>query len=157
MEGFPFVHQARVRLSDLDCRGHVNNAVFSSYIEDARLRWYVDTGEPDEAAPMTYAVDMVLARTEIDFRGEVRDVGVTLDVGVRVGRIGTKSLDLEYRVCAPGGRVVADARSVLVGFDYERGVSAPIPERWLSRLSGVPAQPPGSCDGIGLGGPSWQA
>jgi acyl-CoA thioester hydrolase len=133
MDGFPFVHEAVVRFSDLDCRGHVNNAVYSSYIEDARLQWYRATSTDDEAEPMEYAVDMVLARTEVDFRSEVRTFGETVSVGVRVGRIGTKSCTLEYRLCVDD-RVVAEATSVLVGFDYERGASAPIPERWLRRL-----------------------
>lgn len=135
MEGFGFVHEVTVRFSDLDCRGHVNNAVYSSYIEDARLRWYVAAGEDDEPAPMAYGVDMVLARTEIDFRSEVRHVGETLAIGVRVGRMGAKSADLEYRVLAEDGRVVVEAKSVLVGFDFERAVSAPIPERWMRRLA----------------------
>lgn len=133
MDGFPFVHEATVRFSDLDCRGHVNNAVFSSYIEDARLRWYAATGDPEEAPPMSYEVDMILARTEIDFRGELRESGETVQVGVRPGRVGTKSLDLEYKLCA-GDRVVAEAKSVLVGFDFVRGVSAPIPDRWQRRI-----------------------
>ena len=134
MDGFPFLHEAKVRFGDLDCRGHVNNAVFSSYVEDARLQWYFATGD-DAEAPMEHAVDMVLARTEIDFRSELRTFGETVTVGVRVGRVGTKSAELEYRLCAQDGRVVASARSVLVGFDFERGVSAPIPERWIRRLT----------------------
>jgi acyl-CoA thioester hydrolase len=134
MEGFPFVHRINVRFRDIDCRGHVNNAVFSSYIEDARLRWYAATGDPNEPGPQTFAIDMVLARTEVDFRGEVRAPDDTIAIGVRVSRIGTRSADLEYRLCTSDGRVVAAARSVLVGFDFERGVSAPIPERWMRRL-----------------------
>jgi acyl-CoA thioesterase FadM len=82
---------------------------------------------------MTYEVDMILARTEIDFRGELQLVGSTVEVGVRVGRIGRKSLDLEYRLLS-GERVVAEARSVLVGFDFGHGRSAEIPERWLRRV-----------------------
>lgn len=134
MDGFTFIYEAKVRFGDLDSRGHVNNAVFSSYVEDARLQWYFATGE-DAEAPMSYSVDMVLARTEIDFRSELRTFGESVAVGLRVGRIGTKSVELEYRLCAEDGRVVADAKSVLVGFDFERGVSAPIPERWTRRLS----------------------
>jgi acyl-CoA thioester hydrolase len=133
MDDFPFVHEVPVRFRDLDCRGHVNNAVFSSYIEDARLAWYTATGDPDEPPPMTHDVDMILARTEIDFRGELRAVGATVEVGVRVGRVGRKSLDLEYRLSA-GDRTVAEAKSVLVGFDFVRGVSAEIPERWRHRV-----------------------
>jgi acyl-CoA thioester hydrolase len=134
VEGFAFVHTVPVRFRDIDCRGHVNNAVFSSYIEDARLKWFTAAGDPDEPPPQTFTVDMVLARTEIDFRGEVRDPDETIEIGVRVARVGTKSADLEYRLCTSGGRVVAEAKSVLVGFDYEQGTSAPIPERWLRRL-----------------------
>jgi acyl-CoA thioester hydrolase len=142
MDGFSFVHHATVRFGDLDCRGHVNNAMFSSYLEDARIRWYLATAQPDEPAPMTYAVDMVLARTEIDFRGELRLFGETVAVGLRVARIGTKSVELEYRLCAKDGRVVAEAKSVLVGFDFDRGVTAPIPERWMRRLAvAAPSEP----------------
>src|SRR5262249_33743960 len=100
MDGFPFVHEIEVRLCGLDCRGHGNNAVLCSYIEDARVRWYAATGAPEEPPPMTETVDMVLARTEIDYRSEVRDHTETIAVGVRVGRIGNKSADLEYLLCA---------------------------------------------------------
>jgi acyl-CoA thioester hydrolase len=134
MEGFPFVHRVNVRFRDIDCRGHVNNAVFSSFIEDARLKWYAATGDPDDPGPQTLTVDMVLARTEIDFRGEVRDPSDTIEIGVRVSRIGTKSADLEYRLATGDGRLVAEARSVLVGFDYAEGISVPVPEHWLRRL-----------------------
>ena len=137
MDGFPFVYEASVRFSDLDCRGHVNNAVYASYVEDARLEWYRVTGAHDEPEPMEYAVDMVLGRLEIDFRGEIRGSGATVVVGTRAGRIGTKSATLEHQLVVEG-RVVADAKSVLVGFDYERGVSAAIPERWLQRLGATP-------------------
>jgi acyl-CoA thioester hydrolase len=131
---FPFVHEVKIRLRDLDCRGHVNNAVFSTFLEDARLRLYVAMGADDEPPPMENQVDMVLARTEIDFRGELRTPGETVSIGVRATRIGNKSADLEYRVCAQDGRLVAEAKSVLVGYDFDRGISTPIPQHWMRRL-----------------------
>jgi acyl-CoA thioester hydrolase len=131
MDGFPFVFRDAVRFRDLDCRNHVNNAVFSTFIEDARLAWYEAT-EDGEPAPMEHDVDMILARTEIDFRDEVK-YGESVEVGVRVGRVGSKSLTLEYEIRADG-RLAAEAKSVLVGFDYARGASAAIPERWRRRL-----------------------
>jgi acyl-CoA thioester hydrolase len=127
MEGFPFVHRETVRFNDLDGMGHVNNAVFSTYLEQARLAWFGS----DETMPLK---DVILARTEIDFRSEVR-VGEIVEVGVRPSRLGTKSFELEYELRA-SGRVVAEAKSVLVGYDYERGESVAIPERWRRRLSG---------------------
>jgi acyl-CoA thioester hydrolase len=37
MDGYPFVHRQRVRFRDCDAMGHVNNAVFSTYLEEARI------------------------------------------------------------------------------------------------------------------------
>jgi acyl-CoA thioester hydrolase len=139
MDGFPFVHDIAVRLRDLDARGHLNNAVVATFLEDARYQWYRAAGAADEPVPLDYTTDMVLARTEIDYRGELRESGVTVSVGVRVSRIGHKSAELEYRVCA-GDHLIADAKSVLVGFDFDARCSAAIPDRWLRRLTaGGPA------------------
>ena len=57
------------------------------------------------------------------------------EIGVRPSRVGTKSFELEYELRA-NGRTVAEAKSVLVGYDYERAQSTRVPERWRRRLSG---------------------
>ena len=134
MDGFRFVHSIVVRLRDLDARGHLNNAVVATFLEDARYEWYRASGPAGEPPPLEYTTDMVLARTEIDYRGELRESGVTVSVGVRVCRIGNRSADLEYRVCA-AEVLIAEAKSVLVGFDFEKRASAPIPSRWMRRLT----------------------
>ncbi|MEN3342114.1 MAG: acyl-CoA thioester hydrolase [Actinomycetota bacterium] len=126
VEGFPFVHRETVRFRDLDGMGHVNNAVFSTYLEQARLGWFGS----DEQMPLS---DVILARTEIDFRAPV-SLGEVVEIGVRRSRLGTKSFELEYELRA-AGRLVAEARSVLVGYDYGRAASTPVPERWRRRLS----------------------
>jgi acyl-CoA thioester hydrolase len=126
MDGYPFVHRETVRFRDLDAMAHVNNAVFLTYLEQARLAWF---GEAD-VQPLQ---DVILARTEIDFRSPVSH-GEVVEIGVRSSRIGTKSFELEYELQA-GGRVVAEAKSVLVGYDYEQAESTPIPERWRRRLT----------------------
>ena len=126
MEGFPFVHHETVRFNDLDGMGHVNNAVYSTYLEQARLAWF----GVDEQMPLE---DVILARTEIDFRSPL-SVGEVVEIGVRPSRLGTKSFELEYELRSDG-RLVAEAKSVLVGYDYSRGESSTIPERWRRRLS----------------------
>ena len=127
MEGFPFVHSETVRFSDLDGFGHVNNAVFSMYLEAARLAWFGRyAGEP---MPLR---DVILARTEIDFRSQVV-FGETVAIGVRPSRVGTKSFEFEFELRA-GDRLVAEAKSVLVGYDYDSGRSVEVPERWRLRL-----------------------
>ena len=120
------MHREAVRFRDLDGMGHVNNAVFSTYLEQARLAWF---GQ-DEEMPLR---DVILARTEIDFRAQVGE-GEIVDIGVRTVRVGTKSFELEYELRADG-RLVAEAKSILVGYDYARGESVPVPDRWKRRLA----------------------
>jgi acyl-CoA thioester hydrolase len=122
VEGFDFVHRERVRFRDCDPMGHVNNAVYSTYLEQARIGVLGSLG------------DFILARVEIDFRAELR-AGEEVEVHSRCAHIGTKSFHLDHVISADG-RVVAEARSVLVGYDYERGTSVPLPENLKRRLTG---------------------
>jgi acyl-CoA thioester hydrolase len=121
-----FVHRETVRFNDCDPMGHLNNAIFSTYLEQARLAYFGDAERMPQA-------DIILARTEIDFRAPV-SMGETVEIEVRPGRIGTKSFELSYELRV-GERVVADAKSVLVGYDYEAAQSTEIPERWKRRLN----------------------
>jgi acyl-CoA thioester hydrolase len=128
VEGFPFEHEETVRFSDLDGMGHVNNAVFLTYLEQARLAWFESFGE-EELMPLT---DIILARTELDFRSPLV-FGETVSIGVRPSRLGTKSFELEQELRV-GDRLVAEAKSVIVGYDYDAGGSTEVPERWRRRL-----------------------
>ncbi len=122
------MHEEAARFSDLDGMGHVNNAVFLTYLEQARLAWFGQLAD-DEPMPLT---DIILARTEIDFRSPLV-FGETVAIGVRPSRLGTKSFELEYelRACE---RLVAEAKSVIVGYDYDAGRSTQVPERWRERI-----------------------
>ena len=120
MSEFPHVHRDRVRFRDCDAMGHVNNAVYSTYLEEARIGVLGDL------------VSFILARVEIDFRSELRN-GEEVEVRTRCSRIGKKSFDLEHVISA-GGRTVAEAKSVLVSYDYGRGESVPVPDELRQRL-----------------------
>jgi acyl-CoA thioester hydrolase len=124
MHDFPFVRRERVRFRDCDAMGHVNNAVYSTFLEEARIE------------VLDGLTDVILARVEIDFRAELR-AGEEIEIGTRCSRIGTKSLELEHEI-RTGGRVAAEARSVLVGYDYERAESVPLSEELKARLTGGP-------------------
>jgi acyl-CoA thioester hydrolase len=121
----PFVHHETVRFRDLDAMGHVNNAVYSTFLEQARLAFLEPLG-----AKVT---SMILARLEIDFRSPA-ELGETVAIDVAPTRIGTKSFDLEY-VLSVGGRTVAEAKTVLVAYDYEHARSIEIPDEWKERLA----------------------
>lgn len=110
---------------DLDALGHVNNAVYSTWLENAREAWWREVNGPFDLFPF------LLARTEIDFRAPVRwrdEVAVSLSVE----RIGRTSIELRYEIDGPAGRV-ADARTVLVMIDSE-GRPAPVPDALRRRL-----------------------
>lgn len=117
---FPFVWRERVRFRDCDAMGHVNNAVYSTYLEQARI------------GVLGGLAEFILARVEIDFRAELR-AGEEVEIRTRCARVGTKSFDLEHELRADG-RVVAEARSVLVAYDYDTGRSVPLPDAVRARL-----------------------
>jgi acyl-CoA thioester hydrolase len=127
VDGFPFVFREDVRFRDLDGMGHVNNAVFLTYMESARIAYLEALG-----AGSNPQSGLILARIDIDFRSPI-SLGERVEVGVRPSRLGTKSFELEYEVRA-NGRLAAEARSVLVGYDYARGESVEIPAEWREWL-----------------------
>ena len=131
MDGYSFVHAETARFRDLDPMGHVNNAVYLTWMENARIEFLRSLGAFDEvdASGMT----MILARAEVDFRSPVT-FDERVDVGVRVSRFGTKSFDLEYGLRV-GERIVAEAKTVLVAYDYATSSPKEIPAEWRQRLA----------------------
>jgi acyl-CoA thioester hydrolase len=120
-EGWPWTQRDHVRFRDCDAMGHVNNAVYSTYLEQARIG-ILGGLEP-----------YILARVEIDFRAELR-AGEDVEVRSRCSRVGTKSFQLEHQIWADD-RLVADATSVLVGYDYTTGTSVPLTDNQRRRLA----------------------
>ncbi|HEY8843661.1 MAG TPA: thioesterase family protein [Gaiellaceae bacterium] len=129
MPATEFVHREPVRFGDLDALGHVNNAVFLTYIESARVAFLLDAGAVTSLEDMS----IIVARIEIDFRAPIR-FGGEVEIAVRASRFGDKSFDLEY-VLRVEGQVVAEAKSVLVGYDYAKRESVAIPDEWREKLA----------------------
>lgn len=119
---FRFVFPVEVRFRDLDALGHVNNVVFLTYMESARIAyWMKVTGRTD-----LRTLDMILARTEIDYRSPV-SYGESLEVGVRCLSMRRSSFVLELAIWErSSSRLVAEARKVLVHYDYAAGESRPL-------------------------------
>jgi len=119
---FRFTHPVEVRFRDLDALGHVNNAVFLTYFESARMAWWLHVTRRTELKGM----DMILARAEVDYRSPAAYPEV-LDVGVRCASIGRASFVLEQAITERRTRrLVAEARKVLVHYDYAAGRSVPL-------------------------------
>jgi len=123
-----------VRFRDCDAMGHVNHAVYFTYFEQCRLTcWRERTGS---AHPYTR---VIIARAECDYRSQAV-FGDELEVRMTVGEIGRSSFVLRYRIeQVRDGRLVAEGVTVMVAFDYERGVSVPLSDEaraLLATLSG---------------------
>jgi acyl-CoA thioester hydrolase len=122
---FPIVHRERVRFRDCDSLGHVNNAVYLTYLEEAVNEWL---------GPVL-GLDWVTVRVEIDFRRELRGLGGEVAVRMRVERVGTSSITGVAEVAGPDGEVAADARVVVVAWDPETRRPRPLDERQRAELS----------------------
>ena len=109
--------------------GHVNNAVFLTYLESARTAFLVELG----LAAGLEDLRLIVARIEIDFRSPAR-FGETIEAGVRPARFGDKSFDLEYELRA-GERLVAEAKSVCVAYDYAARETVALPASWRERMA----------------------
>lgn len=121
----PFVHTETVRFRDVDALGHVNNAAYLTYLEQARIAFLAPMGADQTG--------MILARAEIDFRAQV-GFGDEVEIEVRPLRVGTKSFELGYTLRVRGA-IVADAKTVLVAFDYSAGQAVPVPDSWRNALA----------------------
>jgi acyl-CoA thioester hydrolase len=117
----------KVRFCDLDAMGHVNNAAYLSYLEEARLAYYNQVLQMDTN---NLEFDAVVARIEIDYIEQIR-LGDEVEVYTRTGKIGNKSSDVEHLIVVAGekGRkIAARAMTKLVSFDYKTGKTIPVPE-----------------------------
>ena len=104
-----FEHQVSLRWRDVDALGHVNHAVFLTYLEEGRDAFYAGVLGRDP--------HYVVARVEIDLRAEVRYADRRLRVRIEVERVGTTSLTTRETVAAPSGVTAAEARVVTVLWD----------------------------------------
>jgi len=133
MEGFQAEVDIQVRFADTDALGHVNNAVYLSWMELGRMA-FTDTTLPEIDWSKT---GFILAHVSIDYLEPVF-LGDKVKVYMRAGKIGVKSVVLECLITKTdkkGERPTAKGNNIIVAFDYRQNVSVPIPEDWKERMS----------------------
>jgi len=101
-----------VRWDDLDALGHVNNAKYLTYAQEARFAW-------------SGILEMVVARAEVDFIAPIYDGDSFVDVELWVCAIGTSSFSVTYEMKLKG-EVVARVKTVQVTVDMKTKKSHPI-------------------------------
>ena len=127
IEKFKQSIRIKVRFCDLDAMGHVNNAAYLSYLEEARLAYY---NQVLQMNTNNLEFDAVVARIEIDYIEQIR-LGDEVEVYTRTAKIGNKSSDVEHLIVVAGekGRkIAARAMTKLVSFDYKTEKTIPVPE-----------------------------
>ena len=133
MPDFHFYHPIEVRYGDLDPQGHVNNAKYLTYMEQARVAYLRHLGLWEGGSFLE--IGIILADAHITFRAPIQ-FGAALRVGMRIARLGNKSVQSEYRIEeAADGREYASGASVLVAYDYQRGQTVVLPEAWREKIA----------------------
>ena len=115
--------KAHVRWDDIDAFGHINNAKYLTYIQEARFdfTWLSRI----RAGEKSYLTDMVVGRAEVDYLLPIYEAGFDVQVDIWVSRIGNSSFDLSYEIKSDKG-LHARAKTVQVAVDMETKKSRPL-------------------------------
>jgi acyl-CoA thioester hydrolase len=122
-----------IRFRDLDAFGHVNNAVYFTFMEMARVAYFAQLGLLKSGEfPSPF---FIIAEATCQFKAPI-DMETPLIIQVRVSRLGNSSFDMEYRfVDDVSGAVLASGRTVQVSFDYAANRSVPLPDEWRAAIA----------------------
>jgi acyl-CoA thioester hydrolase len=121
-----FEHAVDVRWRDVDALGHVNHAVFLTYLEEGRDAFFSQAlGDPM----------YVVVRIEIDLRAEVRLAERRVTTRIAVERLGTTSLTTRETILTPSEVVAAEARVVSVRWDGDQRKPIPFSDAERAHLT----------------------
>ena len=128
MSEFRFYHPIEVRYGDLDPQGHLNNAKYFTYIEQARIGYLRHLGLWEGGSFLD--VGIILAEARMTFIAPIL-WGQPIQVGVRINRLGNKSFDVLYTIeDSQTGHELAIGSTVQVAYDYHTSQTIPIPDEW---------------------------
>lgn len=128
LQDFRYQLPIRVVFRDIDFYRHVNNAVYITWTETARI----DYCKVAFDRPLGSAQNVIMAAQNFTYEKQV-EYDEEVVVGCRCSRIGNKSLDLAYEIHRDGERV-AHGVSTLVAYDYEARRSIPVPDDWRRKI-----------------------
>ncbi len=122
-------YQPEIRFFDIDAMGHVNNSVYFTYFEMARVHFF---GQLIGREWNWTENGVLVAHNEIDY---IRPVMFEdkIDIHVLVQKVGAKSFTLGYEV-KRGDILYAKGNSVMVSYDFRNNVTTPIPDAYKGLL-----------------------
>jgi len=128
---YPRVTFDKVRYADTDRQGHVNNAVFSTYLETGRVEFLYDPESP----MYEDGTEFVIVSLKVHLEDEIHWPG-RVEIGTRVARVGTSSITIEQGLFQDDRRA-ATAETVVVQIDGKTRKSAPLSRGTVARLEAL--------------------
>ena len=128
----PSVIEVEARSYELDPYGHLNNAVYVNWLEHGRLSYLRDRGHTYTSVPETFGVHVVVVRTDLSYKAQVR-LGDRLSVTTRLLKLGRTSFTFAQEIAYPDGRPAASGEVTMVAVGPD-GASTPIPDGLRSLL-----------------------
>ena len=133
MDGFSFCKKFPIHWGDMDSLGHVNHTKYLVWFETIRCLFFTEIGLVSEGTP---EIGPILANANINYRAPLHFPD-TVDIGLRVSRMGNTSFVLEYvlyRESDPN-TLICDATTVVVLVNYQKNKKTPIPEEMRKRIA----------------------
>jgi acyl-CoA thioester hydrolase len=133
MADFRFYHPVEVRYGDLDPQGHVNNAKYLTYFEQARIQYMIELGlfTKDQSF---MEIGVIIADVHISYFEPIY-FGQNIKVGVHAANLGNKSMTWEQNILdADSGKELARGEVVIVTYDYKEEKTIPIPQEWREKF-----------------------
>ncbi|MEI7723372.1 MAG: thioesterase family protein [Actinomycetota bacterium] len=121
-----YLNKQFVRWDDIDAMGHVNNAKYLTFAQEARFLWA--TEEFSATMRESSLIEMVVARAEVDFIEPIYDGGRFVDVEISVEKIGNSSFNMLFTI-ADAGKVFAKVKTVQVAVSLETKKSRPLTDK----------------------------
>ncbi len=128
MSEFKFFHPIEIRYGDLDPQDHVNNARYLTFFEEGRINYMMHLGLFKEGQSFM-DIGIILADAHVTFKEPIH-FGQQVKVGVRISKLGNKSMTGEYSIMGEDGRQFATGSTALVTYDYRTRQTIPIPDDW---------------------------
>ena len=133
MSEYRFYHPVEVRYGDLDPQGHLNNAKFLTYFEQARIQYWIQMGffTKDQSF---MEIGVIVADVHLTYLAPVY-FGQDIKVGVRVAKLGNKSMTWEQNIVeADTGKELARGELIIVAYDYKDEKTIPLPHLWREKI-----------------------
>ena len=134
MSDFHFYYPIEVRYGDLDPQGHVNNAKYLTYFEQARIAYWIQLGifTKDQSF---MEIGMILADLHITYLEPIY-YGQNIRVGVHISKLGNKSMTWEQNIVeTETDQELARGEVIMVAYDYHAEKTIPIPREWRDKIA----------------------